>query len=107
MTDEQSVNLEEIRVLPEDLALPADGQRSLLEILLKNKIDIGHSCGGMGSCGTCRVIIEDGLDRLGPRCEVESELAEEYGYGPKERLSCQNRAVPGIILRLPGVALPD
>jgi ferredoxin len=101
MIDEQGVKLTEIHVLPEEMRLPADAQRSLLEQLIKHKVAISHSCGGMGSCGTCRVIVEEGLASLGPRDSVESELAKEYGYTPRERLACQNRALGGLTIRLP------
>lgn len=64
-------------------------QESLLEALLRQGIEIDHSCGGMGSCGTCRVQVTEGLGDLPSRNRVEAEMAEDRGFTDDERLSCQ------------------
>lgn len=90
-----------IRLLPEDRLLPASHTKTLLEVLLQNGVEISHSCCGMGSCGTCRILVEAGLTLLGGRGAVEAEIAGEYGYAEFERLACQNPALPGLSIRLP------
>lgn len=68
---------------------PSKRQLTLLDIAVQNSVEIAHSCGGMGSCGTCRVrlVIHNGPAM--ERGELESEMALERGYSPDERLSCQ------------------
>ena len=44
----------------------------------------------MGSCGTCRCIIEEGIENLNPRTQAEEDLFETLtSVGEKERLGCQ------------------
>ena len=38
-----------------------------------------------GSCGTCVIIIESGMENLGPK----NELEEDMGLNDNERLACQ------------------
>lgn len=74
---------------------------SVLEVALKNGVDIGHSCGGMGSCTTCRVIVESSPTALPPRNELEDEIATSRGFSDDERLSCQLPPVDGLVVRVP------
>jgi ferredoxin, 2Fe-2S len=74
---------------------------SILELILKNQVEISHSCGGMGTCGTCRVEVIEGSARLESPNEVECEIAEERGFREGERLACQTRVVPGLKIRVP------
>src|SRR5688572_713408 len=78
-----------IEFLPQNVAIEVDGESSILELALKNGIEIGHSCGGMGSCTTCRIIVEKPVDNLPPRTELEAEIAADRGFQDNERLSCQ------------------
>ncbi len=77
-----------VRVEPMGLDLEAKDDESLLQLLLGHDIEISHSCGGMGSCGTCRVYV-DKPQKLPPRNELEKEMAETRSFTEKERLSCQ------------------
>lgn len=44
----------------------------------------------MGSCGTCRVLIEDGMKNLNPHTQQEEDLFETLtSVGDNERLGCQ------------------
>lgn len=71
-------------------------EESILEVALKAHININHSCGGMGTCGTCRVLILNGNELLEPRNELEAEMADERGFSTYERLACQTAPVAGI-----------
>lgn len=74
---------------------------SVLEVALRYGIGLNHSCGGMGSCTTCRVYIEEGLELLPERTELELERAEERFFDENERLSCQIPALPGLKVKIP------
>ena len=88
-------------VLPENKIVGASQSESILEALLRNKIEIGHSCGGMGACTTCRIYVEKGLEKFLPQNDLESERAKERNFADNERLSCQNHVVPGMVIRKP------
>lgn len=90
-----------ILFLPSNKAVPANEELSLLDMAMRHRIELNHSCGGMGSCTTCRVFIEKGLEKLGPRTEVEQERAEERCFSDHERLACQTRALGGLVVRIP------
>jgi 2Fe-2S ferredoxin len=79
-----------------DQKLLVKDETSLLEVLLNNKIDIDHSCGGMGSCGTCRVITKNLPLANHPRNEIENERAQDLKFSDNERLSCQLPPIPGL-----------
>ena len=48
---------------------------SILEIALKNKIDISHNCGGVCACSTCHVYIEKGENFVE---ELSDKKADEF-----------------------------
>ena len=76
---------------------------TVLEAAVENAVEISHSCGGMGTCGTCCVEILDGevkLADLPERNEIEQEVAEMRALEPHERLACQLPAVAGLKVRI-------
>lgn len=81
--------------------MEADPRLSVLEAALENKIPINHSCEGMGTCGTCRVFIEEGLELLESPNEIEQEMIEARSFEKNERLACQNQACAGLKIRIP------
>jgi 2Fe-2S ferredoxin len=89
------------RILPENIDVPASQNQSILEALVEAEVEIDHSCGGMGTCGTCRIFVEFGLEKFEDRSEAEQEIAGERQFLKNERLSCQNRVKSGLILRKP------
>lgn len=91
-----------IEFLGIDGVLPLDSELSLLDLALKHQVPLNHSCGGMGTCTTCRVIVVEGLEDLEPRNEIEEERSEERGFSEEERLACQILAKTSLKLRIPG-----
>ena len=86
-------------ISPIDKPLKIGDSETVLGVALRNKVEIGHSCEGMGSCTTCRVFVEQG--EVNPRTEVEADRARERGFQLNERLSCQLKPTPGLKVRLP------
>lgn len=74
---------------------------SILESCVHAGLPLNHSCDGNGTCGTCRVIIEVGLENLNPRNEIELEMAMDRGFAPNERLACQSLACSGLQIQIP------
>lgn len=74
--------------------------KSILEAALMSGIEIPNSCGGMGTCGTCRIEIVSGGDDVEPPNEVERETAKEKNFKKNERLACQILARDGCKVRV-------
>jgi len=67
---------------------------SILEVGLRNGVDIDHACGAVCACSTCHVKIEAGADALSPASEdEEDQLDEARDVGLNSRLGCQARIV--------------
>jgi 2Fe-2S ferredoxin len=77
------------------------GQPSILEVALANNLPLNHSCGGMGSCTTCLIVVKKGLEKLGPRTELEQEHASFREFNDDERLACQTSALEGLVILIP------
>ncbi len=83
-----------VTFLPNEKAVGFSGRTTVLELAHLHEIEISSSCGGMGSCGTCRVHVD--ADLLPPRNEIENEMAADRGFAPAERLACQTLARNGM-----------
>jgi 2Fe-2S ferredoxin len=73
----------------QDRRVEIRGGETVLEAALRAGIEIMHQCGGNGSCGTCRVLVEEGVESIPPRNELEAEMAGDRGWRDNERLACQ------------------
>ena len=77
----------------------------LMELLREQDWGVAALCGGMCSCATCHVFIEEEwLDSFPPKDSDEEELLEILdSFQPNSRLSCQLRLQPahdGLVLIL-------
>jgi 2Fe-2S ferredoxin len=84
----------------EEIVLLSQGE-SILEALLRERKNIGHSCGGFGTCGTCQVQILEGLENLPERNEVEADMAADRSFAKHERLACQTTPRSSVKIRIP------
>jgi ferredoxin, 2Fe-2S len=66
-----------------------DGQ-SLLEVALKNDIELHHNCGGVCACSTCHLYVEKGEDFLEELSDKEEDFIDR-AVNPRlnSRLGCQ------------------
>ncbi len=81
-----------------------DGQ-SLLEVALKNDINLHHNCGGVCACSTCHVYIDEGDGFLEELNDREEDFIDR-AISPRinSRLGCQCVLQEGdgnIVLTLP------
>ncbi len=81
-----------------------DGQ-SLLEVALKNDINLHHNCGGVCACSTCHVYIDAGDEFLEELNDREEDFIDR-AVSPRinSRLGCQCVLQEGdgnIVLTLP------
>lgn len=90
----------EIRFLPEDIKVQVDVDElefaregilgSILDIAVRNDVDIDHSCGGVCACSTCHVIVREGLDSCNEATEDEEDMLDTApGLQAQSRLACQ------------------
>lgn len=86
---------------PMDIECEIGDAESVLEVALRHQIDLSHSCGGMGSCTTCRIFVEHSDSPLPPRNELEQDIADMRGFTPDERLACQLPPIDGLVVRVP------
>ncbi len=87
--------------MPEDIIVSIGKAKSVLELALTKKIEISHSCGGMGTCGTCRVWAEAGIGSLPERNAIEREMAKQRAFEVSERLACQLLPQDGLTIEIP------
>lgn len=90
-----------IHFLPLDRRVSFTTEASVLEVALKNGVEINHSCGGMGSCTTCRVLVRYSAAALPDRNELEQDIAEMRGFRAEERLACQLPPLDGLAVEVP------
>lgn len=66
-----------------------EGQ-SLLEVALKNDIDLHHNCGGVCACSTCHLYVNKGEDFLEELSDREEDFIDR-AVNPRlsSRLGCQ------------------
>ena len=64
--------------------------QSILEVALKNNIDLHHNCGGVCACSTCHLYINKG-DNLVEELSDKEEDFIDRAISPKlsSRLGCQ------------------
>jgi 2Fe-2S ferredoxin len=65
--------------------------QTLLEIALKNDIELHHNCGGVCACTTCHLYIEKGMDNIDGISDKEEDFIDR-AVNPtlNSRLGCQS-----------------
>ncbi|HEV7621333.1 MAG TPA: 2Fe-2S iron-sulfur cluster-binding protein [Flavisolibacter sp.] len=83
------INFEQPGLKPETLENVESGQ-SILEICLKNDIELHHNCGGVCACSTCHIYINSGEDHLEELSDKEEDFIDR-AVNPRlnSRLGCQ------------------
>jgi len=64
--------------------------QSILEVALKNDIDLHHNCGGVCACSTCHIYLEKGEDLVEELSDREEDFIDR-AVNPRlsSRLACQ------------------
>jgi adenylate cyclase len=74
---------------------------TLLEISQANGVAHTALCGGRGRCTTCRVVIDEGAEKLHPPSAAETRALEAVNAPPGARLACQIRPTdPTTVFRV-------
>ncbi len=82
-------NFEQKGLEPIVLENIADNQ-SILEVALKNDINLHHNCGGVCACSTCHCYVHQGEQHLEELSDKEEDFIDR-AISPRlnSRLSCQ------------------
>jgi ferredoxin len=62
---------------------------TVLDAARRAEAPIGNSCGSVGVCGRCRVLVLAGAENLSPPTMIEIRVAGQRGFTANERLACQ------------------
>ena len=83
-------------VATNEMIIEATAGQTLLEVLLKNNIDLPHECGGMCYCSTCHIWIKSGSEFILEKSKRETDfLNKAMGRTNESRLACQCLLVKG------------
>ena len=75
---------------------------SLLDIALSNGVQIPHSCGGTGACGTCHVTVESDMAALTEADDDEMDVIDRIpGNTLSTRLACEAVVQGDVTVRIP------
>ncbi|MCK4602863.1 MAG: 2Fe-2S iron-sulfur cluster binding domain-containing protein [Phycisphaerae bacterium] len=93
-----------VEVDPELYPYGASGRPgSLLDVALTHGVGIEHACGGVGACGTCRVIVEAGMENLSEADDDELDAVDKQpGSSLEARLACQAVVRGDVTVTVPG-----
>jgi len=89
------INFEEKGVAP--ITIPnLEPNQTLLEICLKNDIELHHNCGGVCACTTCHLYIDKGMDSIDELTDREEDFIDR-AKDPRlnSRLGCQSLLLDG------------
>ena len=70
--------------------------QTLLELALKNDIELHHNCGGVCACTTCHLYIQEGMDSIDEITDREEDFIDR-AVNPRlnSRLGCQSLLLDG------------
>ena len=90
-----------VSILPDDVVVEVKAGTSLLEAAAFVDIELMHSCGGIGACTSCRVLVREGNEHLSSIGVAEEEQLTESGILQTHRLACQARVLGDVAFERP------
>ncbi|HXZ23617.1 MAG TPA: 2Fe-2S iron-sulfur cluster-binding protein, partial [Methanomassiliicoccales archaeon] len=84
-----------VRFIPDNATAEVARGTTLLDSAIMAGVDLQSTCGGKGSCGKCRVVVEGETDS-NPTTKIAEELLAR-GH----RLACQTYVVDDVVVRVP------
>ena len=95
-----TINNKYIKVLNPTRRIGFKEGETVLDAMLRNSIEIPHSCGKMGTCGTCRVLLT--VKSIHPdRTDIEKCFIKNRNFAENEYLSCQLIASNEFQIKIP------
>ncbi|MFN7262819.1 MAG: 2Fe-2S iron-sulfur cluster-binding protein [Pseudobdellovibrionaceae bacterium] len=87
-----------MKVLPQNIEIEIDPNKSVLQLCHENNIDVKSICHGVPSCAECRIKIKEGEHNVLPPSKAEINLIGSSYYIDQRRLSCQLRCFGPITI---------
>jgi len=84
-----------LNVLPGDRWFKVDPDTTVWEALEHTDIDIASDCGGMGTCGKCKIKV---ISEVDPPTVEEVDLLEQAELDQGIRLACQTRITRDMVI---------
>ena len=77
---------------PDGMVVDAAAGETILDVALRNGIEIEHACEKSCACTTCHCVVREGFDSLAESDELEDDMLDKaWGLESESRLSCQAR----------------
>ncbi len=89
-----------IKFMPQNIEVDVDPSKSLLKIATEAGLKIKSICGGIASCGECRVKIIEGDNSIPEPGKPELNMIGSSYYLDGRRLSCQVRCFGSVTVDL-------
>lgn len=78
-----------IKFIPQNIEVDVDPSKSLMQIAIENGLKVKSLCGGVATCGECRVKIVEGENSIPEPNKLELNMIGSSYYIDGRRLSCQ------------------
>lgn len=86
----QIIFLPHEELCPEGAVLEATPGETILDVAMRNGIEIEHACEMSCACTTCHVIVREGFNSMEESDDLEDDMLDKaWGLEPDSRLSCQ------------------
>ncbi|MGK2888929.1 MAG: ISC system 2Fe-2S type ferredoxin [Candidatus Malihini olakiniferum] len=88
---------------PEGTVLEAKAGETILNVALRNGVEVEHACEKSCVCTTCHCIVREGFDSLAKSTEDEDDMLDKaWGLETESRLGCQARvAGEDLVVEIP------
>lgn len=96
MVSDTATNKKRVHFEPGNVDITVEPGANLLEAAIQAGVPIYASCGGAGTCGTCKVVIEKGEVSATRTAKVSDD---EYSQGIRQ--ACQSRVITDLSVYLP------
>ncbi len=93
-----------ILFLPAGVRIEAEPGESLRDVALRAGVALASTCGGVASCGLCKVRIAAGAEHLSPLTLGERDKLGNVFFITRERLACQTHASGEVTCEVPDEA---
>lgn len=95
--------MKKISIHPLDKVVTAKENENLLDILLKENMNVLQACGAQGRCATCHIYIKSGAEALSPMNDQERlTLSFIATAQANSRLACQTQLLDdGAVIEIP------
>ncbi len=90
-----------IRYLPSGVVVEAGPEENLRDAAIRVGVQVPSTCGGVASCGLCKVKVVEGADRLNAMTPDEVGKLGNVFFITKERLACQAVATGDVTCEVP------